>query len=84
MSILTAEELARDLNMFSPPLFEVILPMCDEAWKLIYLQESFEQAANLERQMFGNGRPLYRLQVIPLIETPELLVDALGNSVSIC
>jgi phosphoenolpyruvate carboxylase len=76
MSILTAEELARDLNMFSPPLFEVILPMCDEAWKLIYLQESFEQAANLERQMFGNGRPLYRLQVIPLIETPELLVDA--------
>ncbi|MCS7192616.1 MAG: phosphoenolpyruvate carboxylase [Armatimonadetes bacterium] len=76
MSILTAEELARDLGIFSPPLFEVILPMCDEARKLIYLQESFEQAANLERQMFGNGRPIYRLQVIPLIETPELLVNA--------
>jgi len=76
MSILTAEELANDLNMFTPPLFEVILPMCDEAWKLIYLQESFEQAAKLERQMFGNGRPLYRLQVIPLIETPELLVNS--------
>ncbi len=50
--------------------------MCDEAWKLIYLQESFEQAANLERQMFGNGRLTYRLQVIPLIETPELLTNA--------
>jgi len=76
MSILTAEELANDLNMFTPPLFEVILPMCDEAWKLIYLQESFEQAAKLERQMFGNNRPLYRLQVIPLIETPESLVNS--------
>lgn len=76
MSILTAEELARDLNIFLPPLFEVILPMCDEAWKLIYLQESFEQAANLERQMFGNDRSVYRLQVIPLIETPESLINA--------
>jgi len=26
--------------------------------------------------MFGNNRPLHRLQVIPLIETPELLLDA--------
>ncbi len=76
MSILTAEELARDLNLHVPPLFEVILPMCDEAWKLIYLQESFEQAASLERQMFGNGQPLHRLHVIPLIETPDLLLDA--------
>lgn len=76
MSILTAEELALDLNLFAPPLFEVILPMCDDAGKLLYLQESFERAAELERQMFGNDRPTYRLQIIPLIETPELLVDA--------
>ncbi|MCX7777782.1 MAG: phosphoenolpyruvate carboxylase [Armatimonadetes bacterium] len=76
MSILTADELANDLNMFSPPLFEVILPMCDEARKLIYLQETFEIAANWERQIFVNARPIYRLQVIPLIEIPELLINA--------
>jgi phosphoenolpyruvate carboxylase len=76
MSILTAEELARDLNLFAPPLFEVILPMCDEGWKPIYLQESFERAAELEHQMFGNNHTSYRLQIIPLIETPDLLVDA--------
>ncbi|MCS7224662.1 MAG: phosphoenolpyruvate carboxylase [Armatimonadetes bacterium] len=75
MSILTAEELANDLKLFLPPLFEVILPMCDDAQKMIYLQESFERATELERQMFGNSRPAYRLQIIPLIETPELLLD---------
>lgn len=78
MSILTAEELARDMKLYSPPLFEVILPMCDEAWKLIYLQESFERAAELEKQMFGNDRPPYRLQIIPLVETPDLLLNAKG------
>lgn len=76
MSILTAEELAQDLNVFAPPMFEVILPMCDEAEKLIYLQESFERAAELERQMFGSERVSCRLQTIPLIETPELLINA--------
>ncbi len=76
MSILTAEELANDLKLVIPPLFEVILPMCDEAQKMIYLQESFERATELERQMFGNSRPSYRLQIIPLIETPELLISA--------
>jgi phosphoenolpyruvate carboxylase len=50
--------------------------MCDEGWKPIYLQESFERAAELEHQMFGNNHTSYRLQIIPLIETPDLLVDA--------
>jgi len=75
-NILTARDLAKDLQLFTPPLFEVILPMCDEAWKMFYLQENFDRAAQLQQQMFGSDDPFHRLHVIPLIETPELLINA--------
>ena len=76
MSILTAEELAHDLGLATPPLFEVILPMTDAAWKLIHIQKTFQRLAKLEREIFNNQRDFHQLQVIPLIETVDLLMDA--------
>jgi phosphoenolpyruvate carboxylase len=74
IGILTFEDLANDLGFRNPPVFEVILPMTDEAKKLIYLQKTFKQVASLKKQTFGDKESkLAYLRVIPLIEgVPEL------------
>lgn len=74
IGILTFEDLAHDLGFGQPPVFEVILPMTDEARKLIYLQKTFAQVASLKRQTFGERKSGFTyLRVIPLIEgVPEL------------
>ena len=76
IGILTFEELARDLKLNSPPVFEVILPMTDEAQKMLYLKTTFRKIAKLKSQVFDetmeHSDPSY-LQVIPLIEgVPQL------------
>ena len=76
IGILTFEELSRDLGLNSPPVFEVILPMTDEAQKMIYLKTTFRKIAKLKSQVFDEtmeySDPSY-LQVIPLIEgVPQL------------
>ncbi|MEW6325204.1 MAG: phosphoenolpyruvate carboxylase [Nitrospirota bacterium] len=68
MGILTFEDLSRDLGHTTPPVFEVILPMTDEAQKLIHLQRTFDQVAKLKYRVFGQEREFGRLRVIPLIE----------------
>ena len=65
---LTFEDLSRDLGYASAPVFEVILPMTDEAEKLIHLQRTFDQVAKLKARVFSQEREFGRLRVIPLIE----------------
>ena len=74
MGILTFEDLSNDLKFDCPPVFEVILPMTDEAKKLAYLQKTFAQVARLKQETFGDVRKGFDyLRVIPLIEgIPEL------------
>jgi phosphoenolpyruvate carboxylase len=69
MGILTFEDLASDLGFEDPPVFEVILPMTDEAKKIIHLQKTFAQVARLKHKAFGQQREGFEyLRVIPLIE----------------
>lgn len=79
IGILTFEDLARDLGLKTPPVFEVILPMTDEGQKMIYLQQTFRKIARLKNQVFdeeGVVRDPSYLQVIPLVEgVSELTVS---------
>jgi len=68
MGILTFEDLTADLGFALPPVFEVILPMTDDAKKLIHLQTTFAQVARLKHAAFGNRKGIEYLRVIPLIE----------------
>lgn len=68
MGILTFEELSVDLGFSHPPVFEVILPMTDEARKLIHLQKTFGQVAQLKHAAMGSRKGIEYLRVIPLIE----------------
>jgi len=70
MTILTAQDFARDLGFERPPIWEVILPMCDEARKMIYIQKAFTQMAKFKQKIFNNGTKdkFNYINVLPLIE----------------
>lgn len=76
-NILTACDIARDVGLHSPPVFEVILPMTTSAEQLVYLQTSFAEMARLVREdpekRIGSGNPPV-IEVIPLVEDiPDML-----------
>jgi len=76
-NVLTASDIARDLKLHYPPVFEVILPMTTKAEQLVYLQTKFAELSNLLRKdvqtKIGSGSP-ETIEIIPLIEDiPYLL-----------
>jgi phosphoenolpyruvate carboxylase len=74
IGILTFEDLSNDLGFNHPPVFEVILPMTDDAKKLLHLQKTFSQVAALKHQAFGDKEKRFTyLRVIPLIEGCPIL-----------
>ncbi|KKW01423.1 MAG: phosphoenolpyruvate carboxylase [Candidatus Kerfeldbacteria bacterium RIFCSPLOWO2_01_FULL_48_11] len=76
MGILTFETLARDLGLPHPPVFEVILPMCDDARKLIHIQKMFSDLAKVQKSIFRTGSSFTYLSIIPLIEGTKSLNDS--------
>ncbi len=77
MGILTAAGLARQTNLHSPPLFEVILPMTETAEELISIQEAFREIACLRHplnRMEDNCKMF--LEIIPLFETVDTIINS--------
>ncbi|NCP17265.1 phosphoenolpyruvate carboxylase [Candidatus Kuenenbacteria bacterium CG_4_9_14_3_um_filter_39_14] len=70
MVILTSEDFARDIKFYRQPLFEVILPMCERAEQLIYMQKSFQKLARFKSKQFEHrtDENTDYLEIIPLIE----------------
>ncbi|MBI4458331.1 phosphoenolpyruvate carboxylase [Candidatus Uhrbacteria bacterium] len=74
MGILTAEDMAYDLGIHRPPLFEVILPMADRADKLLHIQKTFSSMAELKHRLFDTPKNDFTyVEIIPLIEGVEHL-----------
>lgn len=76
-NILTAYDIARDIGLHCPPIFEVILPMTTSAEQLVYLQTTFAELARLVREdperRIGSGNPPL-IEIIPLVEDiPDML-----------
>lgn len=77
MGILSASGLTKSLSMPTPPMDEVILPMCDSAHSMIDIQEAFREIANLKHWLFGfQSANLKHIKLIPLFED----VDTIANS----
>ncbi len=77
MVVLTSEDFARDLNFYSPPLFEVILPMTENARQLIFIQKSFRELAKLKSKMFSKFKKnTEHVEIIPLFESIETQINA--------
>lgn len=72
MSVLSAAEFMKSLNLHVPPVFELILPMTKRADQLIHLQKTFQKTAHLHETIFGDTvfDPGY-IHVIPLFESVD-------------
>lgn len=69
MSILTAADITRDLELNSPPLFEVILPMTTSAQQILHIQKTFTSLAETKHKLFHDKNKNFKnIEVIPLIE----------------
>ena len=80
MSILTADDVAHEVDLHTPPIFEVILPMTKSAAQLMRVKKTFHQVEEFKRKAFQTRRQNeHEFHVIPLVEGCEHLleVDAL-------
>ena len=74
MAILTADDLAHELKMTAPPVFEVILPMTKSADQLLRVKKTFHEVEEFKRQAFKtNRKDEHEFHVIPLFEGCEHL-----------
>ncbi|MBI4080732.1 MAG: phosphoenolpyruvate carboxylase [Candidatus Levybacteria bacterium] len=69
MSIMGAASMTKQLELHSPPLFEVILPMTESADEMLAIQEAFSQMHSLKHDLYRfDPLLLQNLEMIPLFE----------------
>lgn len=86
MSVLSAAEFMKSLNLNTPPVFELILPMTKSADQLLHIQKTFQKTAQLHEQIFAdedqenpNRFGEDYIHIIPLFES----VDDLAGCASV-
>jgi phosphoenolpyruvate carboxylase len=77
MAIITGTDAAGELGFSHAPVFEVILPMTDNAEKLIHIQEQYYKTVRLTCQVFSTrlSGPV-EINIIPLIEGSGSLIKS--------
>lgn len=77
MGILGAAGLAKKIGFYSPPLFEVILPMTESAEEMIAIQEAFKEIASLKHALYDFGEEsLKHIEIIPLFEQVNTIIKS--------
>jgi len=69
VNIMSANDLAKDQKLHTPPIFEAILPMTQSGEQLYFLRKNYTTLAKALR-MFGEAGP-QDLGLIPLFEAPD-------------
>lgn len=74
VGIISANDIALDLGLHEPAVFESILPMTDDARKLIFIQKNYmEMAATFKRRGHATN---HALRIIPLLEDQDTMLNA--------
>ncbi len=77
MGILSAAGLAKEAGLFSPPLFEVILPMTESEKEMLDIQEAFKEIASLKHPLYNfENDTLKHIQMIPLFEQVNTIINS--------
>ncbi len=75
MGLLTAASLSKQVNLHSPPLFEVILPMTESAMEMIDIQEAFREITTLKHRLYRlENIALNNIEIIPLFEQVSTII----------
>lgn len=76
MAMLTADDLAHEIGMHVPPIFEVILPMTVSASQLLRVKKTFHEVEEFKRSAFKTRRAdRQEFNVIPLFEGVQHLFN---------
>ena len=76
MNLASAASTAKYFGLPTPPLFEVILPMTDNAEELFALNEAYVQIHKLSHPLYRLENILTNLRVIPLFEDVETILNS--------
>ena len=77
MGMLTAASLAKQANLHTPPMFEVILPMTESAEEMMDIQEAFSEIAHLNHRLYNREKnKLKHIEIIPLFESVNDIVNS--------
>ena len=77
MGILNAAGLAKQVDLHSPPIFEVILPMTETAEEMIEIEEAFDELTKLKHRLFKmDNVALNHIEVIPLFEQVSTIINS--------
>jgi len=79
MGIISAAGLANELGLYSPPIFEAILPMTQSAEEMISIQDAFSELKDLKHPLYKKGL-IEEINVIPLFED----INKIMNSTKFC
>jgi len=72
MSVLSACEMTKSLELFTPPVFELILPMTKSADQLLHIQQTFQKTAKVHDEIFGTEQfGSGYIHIIPLFESVD-------------
>ncbi|MFA6491131.1 MAG: phosphoenolpyruvate carboxylase, partial [Candidatus Magasanikbacteria bacterium] len=79
MGILNAAGLAKQVELHSPPIFEVILPMTESAEEMLEIEEAFDELTQLKHRLYKLGTSAFHhLEVIPLFEQVGTIINSDG------
>ena len=77
MGILSAAALTKQVGLYSPPLFEVILPMTESADEMIAIKEAFHEITGLKHKLHRlEANTLKSLEIIPLFEQVTTIINS--------
>ncbi len=77
MVMLGAAGLAKKVGFDRPPLFEVIIPMCETAKEMIDVEEAFAEMVSLKHALFNFGKiELKHIEILPLFEQVQTIIDS--------
>ncbi|MDO8609821.1 MAG: phosphoenolpyruvate carboxylase [bacterium] len=69
MGIALSASLMKEIGIYSPPLFEVILPMTESADEMIDIQEAFKELTSLKHKLYRlEKQTIKHIEIIPLFE----------------
>lgn len=77
MGILSAASLAKQAGFEQPPIFEVILPMTENAKEMIEIQSAFREMASLKHPLFKfSDSGMTHVELIPLFEDVNTIIQS--------
>jgi phosphoenolpyruvate carboxylase len=77
INLLSAAALAKKAGFYSPPLFEVILPMTETAEEMLAIQKAFKEISDLKNELLRfDATTIENLEIIPLFEQVDTIINS--------